>query len=143
MRAAAAASSPEAVRLVWVRGENTDGCADADDLESRVAASIGRNVFSASAPRRIEGVVEYEGEHWSLHLYVRDTGGVLVGSRTLTSDSPDCAALNAAATLVIALVIDPSAPLQSEAPANARVAPALPSSPRILAEAATMGTVLP
>ncbi|MGA7120005.1 MAG: hypothetical protein WBY94_07910, partial [Polyangiaceae bacterium] len=97
------------MRLVWVLGERTQGCADRATIARRVVARLGREVFSESAPRSVEGVVQHEGDRWDAHLYVRDGDGSLFGSRYLSSTAPDCSALDAAVTLAIALAIDPDA----------------------------------
>ncbi len=104
------------VRLVWIRGERTETCVAPDVLEHRVEARLGRSVFSASAPRAIEGVVQHEGEHWIAHLYVRDERGALEGSRDLANDGPDCAPLEDAVVLAIALAIDPESALRPPDP---------------------------
>ncbi|MGA3119651.1 MAG: hypothetical protein ABSF69_02680 [Polyangiaceae bacterium] len=101
--------SDSQIRLVWVLGERTEGCGDGATIARRVAERLGRDVFSDTARRSIEGVIQHEGEHWDVHLYVRAADGSLAGSRYLTSTSADCAALDAAVTLAVALVIDPDA----------------------------------
>ncbi len=105
-------SSLPQVRLIWVRGEGTDGCSDGASIASRVSQRLGRSVFSDSALTRIEGVVEREGAQWRADLYMRGADGRLEGARHLTSEAPDCDALDAAATLAVALAIDPEAALR-------------------------------
>jgi hypothetical protein len=100
------------VRLIWVRGEGTDRCNDGASIASRVSQRLGRSVFSDSALARIEGVIEREGAQWRAHLYMRGADGRLEGVRHLTSDAPDCNALDAAAMLAVALTIDPEAALR-------------------------------
>ena len=109
--AAADANAKPTLRLVWVRGERTETCADGPTIGRRVSARLGRRVFSDAADRSIEGVIQHEGEHWDAHIYVRDAGGKLSGSRELTAEALDCAPIEAAATLAIALAIDPDAAL--------------------------------
>jgi hypothetical protein len=101
--------SDSQVRLVWVLGERTEGCADGPTIARRVVERLGSDVFSDKARRSIEGVIQHEGERWDVHLYVRAADGSLAGSRYLTSTSADCSALDAAVTLAVALVIDPDA----------------------------------
>ena len=118
------------VRLVWVRGERTLDCDDRATIARRVVERLGRDVFSESASRSIEGVIQHEGERWDAHLYVREADGSLFGSRYLTSTAPDCGALDAAVTLAIALAIDPDAalrPAAASSPAAAMPGPAAPS----------------
>jgi hypothetical protein len=96
-------------RLVWVRGERTESCAGPDAITQGVTQRLGKSVFSSSAPRSIEAVLQHEGDLWEVHIYVRDADGKLNGSRILTSRTPTCASIEAAATLAIALAIDPEA----------------------------------
>jgi hypothetical protein len=106
------------VRLVWVREQNTEGCSDGAALVRSVSARLGKNVFSDSAPTSIEGVIEHAGQAWQAHLYLRGADGHLAGVRHLSSEGPDCSALDAAATLAIALAIDPQAALRLAAAAD-------------------------
>jgi hypothetical protein len=134
-------SAPESFRLVWVRGERTDACADGPAIAQRVTARLGRDVFRESAARSIEGVIQHEGNHWEAHIYVRDEKGQLSGSRIIDSSATDCASIEAAVTLAIALTIDPDAalgPAPPPAPAPtptltpASAAPAPPSAPALV-----------
>jgi len=105
------------VRLTWVRGENAEGCSDGPTIARSISARLGKNVFSESASTSIEGVVEHHGQAWQAHLYMRGADGRLAGVRHLSNEGPDCSALDAAATLAIALAIDPKAALSAaEAP---------------------------
>jgi hypothetical protein len=120
-------SQTPSVRLAWVRGENTEGCSDGSVVARRVSARLGKNVFSAEAPTSIEGVIQRDGKRWEAHLYIRGADGRLAGDRVFTSDGPDCEALDAAATLAVALAIDPEAALRA-APETPSDSPAQPSS---------------
>jgi hypothetical protein len=138
-------AAPESFRLVWVRGERTESCEDGSAIARRVSARLGREVFTESAPRSIEGVIQHEGEHWAAHVYVRDEKGKLTGSREIVNAGPDCASLDAAVALAIALAIDPEAALRppsstvpapapalalASAPASALVCPPPPPLPK-------------
>lgn len=136
---ALAETDPESVRLVVVRGERTETCSDRAAMSSKVSARLGRNVFSESAARSIEAVLQHEGEHWEAHVYVRDAGGALVGSRYFASESPDCAALDAAVALAVALTIDPDAALRSASATGTTAGPARPA----VTEAARASTPAP
>jgi hypothetical protein len=124
---AADATETPSVRLAWVRGENTEGCSDGSVVARRVSTRLGKNVFSEGAPTSIEGVIRREGERWEARLYIRGADGRLAGTRLLTSDGPDCEALDAAATLAVALAIDPQAALRA-APETRSDSPAPPPS---------------
>jgi hypothetical protein len=110
-------------RLIWVRGDRTESCADQGSIAEGVTRRVGRQVLSESARRSVEGFVVHEGDSWEAHIYVRDENGRLKGSRVLTSQDPSCDAIQSAATLAIALAIDPDAALRappaSSSPAGA------------------------
>jgi hypothetical protein len=105
-------------RLVWVRGERTDSCADGDAIRSRVTQRLGKDVFGEPAGRSIESVLQHEGDDWEVHIYVRAAGGQLAGSRMLTSHGPTCSAIEAAATLAIVLAIDPDGAIRASTAAS-------------------------
>jgi hypothetical protein len=105
-----------AFRFVWVRGERTETCAGRDAIAQAVTQRLGKNGFSESAPRSIEAVLQHEGDLWEAHIYVRDADGKLNGSRILTSRTATCASIEAAATLAIALVIDPDSAFRPAPP---------------------------
>src|SRR5215472_13571955 len=78
----ARADAPEPVRLVWVRAPGAEACPDGAAIQQSVTARLGRSVFSEDAPRTLEAVVQREpGPVWTAHIYLRDAGGSLVGSR--------------------------------------------------------------
>jgi hypothetical protein len=132
---AANAPSAPSVRLVWVRGENTEGCSDGAAMARRVSMRLSKNPFREDALTSIEGVIGREGQRWQAHLYMRGADGRLAGTRRLTSDGADCDGIDAAAALAIALAIDPEAALSPMAAppvatsAEAIPAPATPTNP--------------
>lgn len=120
------------VRLVWVLGEDTDGCSDGASIARRVSTRLGKNVFSDAATTSIEGVIQRAGPRWEAHLYIRGADGKLAGARLLTSDGPTCEALDSATTLAVALAIDPIAalrPLPAAPPGPSAPVAALPAVP--------------
>jgi hypothetical protein len=126
---ARAETPTKTVRLMLVRGERTESCSDGAAMARNVSARLGRNVFDESAAESIEGIIQHDGGRWEARLYVRDAGGVLIGSRSLASESADCGALDAAVTLAIALAIDPDAALRSPPPVPVVAASPPPSNP--------------
>jgi hypothetical protein len=127
MATARADPSPsEQYRFTWVRGERTEGCSSGAEIADSVTQRLGREVFSESARRSLEGVLTHEGDVWEVHLYVRDASGKLAGSRVLKTKGPTCEPIEAAATLAIALTIDiEGGPLSPATPSP----PAPPSPP--------------
>jgi hypothetical protein len=123
-------AAEESVRLVWIRGPGSETCLASDALAERVSLRLGWQAFSDAARRRIEGFVQREGDRWVARIYARDSDGKLIGSRDLTSDAVDCAGLDAAVTLAIALVIDTWAGAALRPPpASVDTAPAPPPAP--------------
>src|SRR5260370_20595553 len=126
-----ALSAPSA-RLVWVRGENTEGCSDGAAMARRVSMRLGKNPFREDALTSIEGVIQREAQRWQAQIYMRGADGRLAGTRRLTSDSADCDGLDAAATLAIALAIDPEAvlsPVPAQSLASSQEPALAPASP--------------
>jgi hypothetical protein len=143
---AAADDGPRgAFRLVWVRGERTESCAGRDAIAQAVTQRLGKNVFGEPATRSIEAVLQHEGDLWEAHIYVREADGRLNGSRILTSRTATCASIEAAATLAIALAIDPESALRpappplpsSASPTAASPVPPPPLAPALVAPCAS------
>jgi hypothetical protein len=124
---AVGAEPNELVLLRWRRGEGTSDCADGPTLERRVEARLGRRVFREDATKVLVAEVEHTSSEYVARLYFerekRDAS-----PRTLKSSDRDCAALEAAVVLALALAIDPSAALVSPAPAVASL-PSLEPAP--------------
>jgi hypothetical protein len=77
----------------------------------------------------IEGFIERDAGRWTARIFVRNASGNLVGSREMSSDAAECAPIESAVTLAIALAIDPDAALRSPgSPPAGRT----PSSPTVL-----------
>jgi hypothetical protein len=117
------------VRLAWARGARTEGCSDGPTIARRISARLGRSAFSDSESRSVEGIIERNGRVWTARIYVHDAGGALAGSREFSSDADDCAPIESAVTLAIALVIDPEADLTPTPPALPLPAPPPTSAP--------------
>ena len=123
-----ASSAPEnSVHFAWVRGAGAESCPNEATLVKIVAARLGRDPFSRESSQFIEGVVERTPAGWSAHIRMSKDGRML-GTRELTSESPDCSAITAASVLAIAIGIDPDAAL-SMTPAPPAVDPPVPVTP--------------
>ncbi|APR80332.1 Hypothetical protein A7982_05679 [Minicystis rosea] len=135
--AARAQSGPEPVRFAWVRAEGADGCTGQQQIAARVSARLGKSPFSADAARSIEAIVSRAEHGFRAGIYVRGQDGALVGARELTSEAADCASIEAASVLAIALAIDPEASLRAPPPPPSSpggrppVATSLPSAPPV------------
>lgn len=113
---ARAETGPEPVRFAWVRGDGADRCASQQQIAEQVTARLGKSPFAADASRSIEAIVTGSARRLKARIFVRGKDGALLGSRELTSEAADCASLEAASVLAIALAIDPEAAMRPPAP---------------------------
>ncbi len=114
---------------MWVRGEHAETCSDGPAIAGAVSVRLGESVFSETAKKSIEGFIERASGKWTARIYVRSASGHLVGSRELSSDAAECAPIESAVTLAIALAIDPDAALRSPAPAASPSTSPVPAPP--------------
>jgi hypothetical protein len=157
LAAASAHAQPEPVRLAWIRGKGADACSSPQQIADQVAARLGTSPFAANAARSIDAYVTRSESGWRAEIYVRGRDGALAGSRELTSEAPDCAPIESASVLAIALAIDPDAGLRPPpapapapppaaartplpAPLPARVPPSPPPAPLHRSPAAGLGS---
>lgn len=99
----------ESVRLSWVRGKGAEQCPNAQAMEQRVAANLGRNPFSGQASFELEGEVHHAGESWTATLRLSGRSGEVQGERSLAATGKSCDAMARAVVLAITLTIDPHA----------------------------------
>jgi hypothetical protein len=121
---ARAAQGGQRVRLSWVRAESASQCPDASHLEADVTRRLERPVFAESAAVSIEVAVSRADRTWKAHIEMRAANGKSLGSRTVTSEAPGCASLASAASLAVALMIEPYAPERAGNDAQPAPAPA-------------------
>ncbi len=111
----ATADPSKTVSLSWVELPGADGCGGAPTIAKEVDGWLGRHALVApsQADLSIEGRVEHslESGQWRAVVELRDDQGVVLGTRELTSDAPDCSPLRDSAALAIVLMIDPDAAL--------------------------------
>jgi hypothetical protein len=105
--ATSARADPKPVELAWVRGPGAEACASQHEMAMRVGARFAESPFARDATRTIEAYVTRSDAGWRALIYVRDSDDKHAGSRELTSDATDCAAIESASVLAIALAIDP------------------------------------
>jgi hypothetical protein len=131
-RAHAGDPAPRTPSLGWVRLAGAETCAAPRAVAEAVEKRLGRAVFVAPtrADVAVEGRVERAGPSggWRATITLSDERGAVLGTRELTSDAADCAALDAPITLALALMIDPDAAL-GPPPAPAPAPPAPPPLP--------------
>ncbi len=128
--------------MQWVRSQQADDCPDAQDMERLVAARLGRNPFSGSSGRLLEGMVSKRDDGYSAELWTRDQQGKTIGMRQLSSSEATCQSLAEAAVLALSLAIDPDAPLvarpQAPPPAQPLPVPAPSATPQPIARPHTL-----
>jgi hypothetical protein len=109
-----AAAEPAArPALSWARGPDADGCIAAGELGKSVEVQIGREVLVA-APRAellVEGYALRTDAGYRVQLRLFDAAGAALGAREIATANPDCRSLDALLAFVIALLLDPDAPL--------------------------------
>jgi hypothetical protein len=108
----AEAPKAEGYTFVWTRLPGGEACIGARELSVNVEKALGRPAFvsASKADRGIEGsVAPRPGGGWAASLQLSDARGSILGTRELTSDSPDCRALDESLTLSITLLMDPDA----------------------------------
>jgi len=132
------AQAGQRVRLAWVRAATASECFEQPALEAKIVARLGHPAFAPAAATSIEGYAERVGAQWRATIVVRNADRVT--RRELTSDAETCAALEAAVTLSVALVIDPDAPLSDPvAPVGQPVSPAAVPPPKLAPTKAANG----
>ncbi len=110
------------------------GCSDGADVRRAVETRLRRPVFGGEPTLVVDGVVERSEPGWRAHLTLRDATGALLGTRDVSSAEPECPSLDSRVTLVVALLIDPTASLRPTIVKQAD-APALPPLDAAAAEA--------
>ncbi|HMJ11381.1 MAG TPA: hypothetical protein VK524_08230 [Polyangiaceae bacterium] len=108
----ALARAPEAVTLRWQRGASAASCAERESIQRRVEERIGHAAFEERAARVLVVNVERDESGYLAHLYL-DTRAGPRSKRTLRSSDSDCAALESAIVLAVAIAVDPAAALAS------------------------------
>jgi hypothetical protein len=121
---------PRTSQLSWVREPGAEACLDARALARAVEERLGRPAIAppAAGDIAIEGRVERRDAppSWHAVLSVFDGEGRRIGMRELSTDKPDCHALDEDLGLVVSLLIDPDAALS---PPRAAPPPPTPAPP--------------
>jgi hypothetical protein len=136
------------MRLGWVRAHNAERCPDANTVARAVEARVGRPVFSQDGAQSVEAMIQRtDGARWWVTIFLRDVDGSQLGTRTLSSEQPDCEAATSSAIFAIALAIDPESalrplattPTQSSSPAVSATPAPIDAAPlRVLTAAAAL-----
>ena len=126
----ASAEAGRTSSLSWLRMPGADACIATQALARNVEERLGRHVFvsAAEADVSVEGRVEKRkgAAGWHAVITIRDSKGVLLGTRELDRPDAPCDGMNDPLALVIAVMIDPDTNLTST---PAPLGPALPALP--------------
>ena len=93
------------VRLVWIRGNDTESCATREELMRSIVARLGDDPFSDDASRLIVGSVIHTRGRYVVTVRAVD-GQESSPVRELESSIDDCSSVGQAAALSIALDIE-------------------------------------
>ena len=104
------AVSPTADDSHWMQWHVPSGCPDAVSTQAAVERRLGRSVESSEAT--VNGSVVAEGPEYALTLEIFQIGE----QQRYTLRSADCEALSEAASLLVAVSVDPLAPVRRSPP---------------------------
>jgi len=104
-------------------------CRQAADVARAVEDRLKHPSFGPQPRFLIDGVVERAGGQWRARLTLVDQTGSVLGDREVTSAEEACGSIDARVTLVVALLIDPSAALRAPEQPKQAEAPPLPPPP--------------
>jgi len=107
------ADSADAPSISWVRGAGAEGCVSGPELSRQVEAQSGAAVLRA-LPRGeliIEGAVGRSERGFDVRIRLLDRADLVRGQRAFVAAVADCRLLDSLLVFVIALMIDPDAPL--------------------------------
>jgi hypothetical protein len=109
----AKADAAAAPALSWSRAEGAESCVAGPELAKGVEAQLGREILVAlpQAQLNVEGSVALAERGYHVHLRLSDPSGTTLGDRTLVAETDDCRALDPLLIFLIALMLDPDAPL--------------------------------
>jgi hypothetical protein len=93
-------------RLEWQRAAGAESCADGEAMLRRVVHHLGRDPFDENAERSIVGRVWRVDNVWRAEIELL-FDGQRKGRRALSSGADDCATLDDALALAVALAIAP------------------------------------
>jgi hypothetical protein len=116
------------VALEVRRGEGTDGCIAADELDRAVALRLGREAFTPKNPvdLRLEVALEKRRPRgFSVVVVLEDAKGGEVGRRELETRGANCSSLDDSLALVVALLVDSP---EAQQLAHANQPPAAPDA---------------
>ncbi len=109
----AAAEPAAAPALSWLRVAGAERCIAGPELAEHVEVQLGRPVLVAlpQAQLTVEGSVAAEAQGYRVYLRLADRDGRTRGERALAVTTQDCRALDPLLVFLIALMLDPDAPL--------------------------------
>ncbi|MFI5288044.1 MAG: hypothetical protein ACHQ17_00260 [Polyangia bacterium] len=114
--------------LLYVREAGAERCPDETQLRAEVAARLGYDPFSESAPSTISVTIRAGARGLKARIELVDRTGEVTGARSLTAPEPDCVALAEAVELAVSLAVDPLRFVNPPAPAAPVIVPPAPAA---------------
>jgi hypothetical protein len=104
--------------LSWTRGPGAETCADGPSLEAAVEQKLGRPVFAPAAGPgwTLEGSVTRGAQEWEAEITLRGASGKVAGLRRHRSRQVECAELDDALVIILALLIESAPPVEPTTP---------------------------
>jgi hypothetical protein len=113
LSAAAADEGARSAALSWIRTPGAESCTAGPELATELEQYLGRPVLVAlsRAELSVEGAISAAADGFEAHLALIEPSGVVRGERTVAAKTVECKKLDPLLVFVIALLIDPDAPL--------------------------------
>lgn len=123
------AAAPEPATQWGLRWLAPAECRQAADVSRAVEDLLKKPVFGPEPKLLVDGAVERVDGEWRARLALVDEKGTVLGNRDVTSRDEPCSSLDKKVTLVVALLIDPTASLRGPETPPPAAAPELPPPP--------------
>ncbi len=105
--AAAPASEPRQMRLVYVRETGAESCPDEGRVRAAVAGRLGYDPFSAAASATVVARITRENGRFFGSIEIVDESAGSRGNRELSTEGAECDEMSRAMALSISIAIDP------------------------------------
>ena len=110
---AATVAEQRAPGLNWVRLEGASDCLSAAELAERVELRVGRVLFTSVGEAGLfaDGSVRHANGGWDVTLEISQRDGAVLGRRVMRFEGENCAVIDDAVVLVIAVTLYPNSGL--------------------------------
>jgi hypothetical protein len=109
----ALADNPAHAALSWVREPGAETCSSGPELALQLEAQVGRAILVAlpRAELTVEGSIRASPGGFATRFRLIDRRGTIRGEREVVARVVDCRALDGLLVFILALLVDPDAPL--------------------------------